>query len=426
MSETADLASLLQHSIWMRRLARSLVRDDAAADDLVQETWLQAVRNPPRAGDTTRPWLGEVLRNVFRAGRRSDARRHRREDAANDPDARAPTPDELVGAVELQQLLAEEVLRLEDPYRSTLLMIFYEGLSPSELAAREGVPAGTVRWRLKEGLEKLRAQLDRRHAGQRAAWMGALAPLTGNRGPLGAPLLKGASLMKILLVSALAAGVGVTTWTLEHKDKQPPAPSLAKTAQPPVAAPPAAVPKPPPHADRAERAALLKKIDDARRAAHPGVAPTVPPPPIDADYVRNQIKDLLPLVQECFENALVTHPNLEGRILVSFSIVGDPSVGGLVADSHVVDDKSTIQDPGVRECIQETMYAARFPPPPEGGEVKVEYPFVLLPAPPDEEEDPLKSPEAQQRLEKLLQTGHFPDGTPLSDEQKAHLKQLRK
>jgi hypothetical protein len=215
--------------------------------------------------------------------------------------------------------------------------------------------------------------------------MGAMAPLVGNRGPLGAPLLKGASVMKILLVSALAAGVGVTTWTLEHKKSPPPPPPVASTARPPVAAPAQGAPKPPPYADRAERAALLKKIDDARRAAHPGVAPTVPPPPIDAAYIQNQIKGLLPLIQECFENALVTHPDLEGKILVSFSVVGDPSVGGLVADSHVVDDKSTIQDPGVRECIQETMYAARFPPPPEGGEVQVQYPFVLLPAPPDDE-----------------------------------------
>ena len=44
-----ELPALLAHSAWVRRLAGCLVRDDALADDLTQETWLAALRHPPAA-----------------------------------------------------------------------------------------------------------------------------------------------------------------------------------------------------------------------------------------------------------------------------------------------------------------------------------------------------------------------------------------
>src|SRR5205814_10341316 len=46
---------LLAHAGWVRALARELVRDASTADDLVQETWLAALRHPPRAGSSMRP-----------------------------------------------------------------------------------------------------------------------------------------------------------------------------------------------------------------------------------------------------------------------------------------------------------------------------------------------------------------------------------
>ena len=38
---------LLRHSAWVQALARTLVRDADLAEDLVQETWLAALRRPP-------------------------------------------------------------------------------------------------------------------------------------------------------------------------------------------------------------------------------------------------------------------------------------------------------------------------------------------------------------------------------------------
>jgi hypothetical protein len=131
--------------------------------------------------------------------------------------------------------------------------------------------------------------------------------------------------------------------------------------------------------DPPARADRLRRIEAARRAARPAAAADTPT--LDKEYIRDQIKELIPLIKECFENALEHEPDLSGKVVVGFSIVGDPSVGGLVGESQVIDEKSTIANKDLRECIQESMYAAQFPPPKEGGEVRVEYPFVLMPAP---------------------------------------------
>ena len=60
------LAALLSHAEFVRRLARSLLHDEAAAEDVVQETYLAALVRPPRVtGEATaRAWLARVVRNL--------------------------------------------------------------------------------------------------------------------------------------------------------------------------------------------------------------------------------------------------------------------------------------------------------------------------------------------------------------------------
>jgi RNA polymerase sigma-70 factor (ECF subfamily) len=168
-------AELLAHTTWLRRFAASLV-GDGAADDLTQETWIAALRSPPAPERPIRPWLQAVARNLARMRWRSTASRDRRE-AASDPPEPSLSPEDVVARAETQQRLVQLVLAMAEPYRSTLLLRFFEGLEPSEIARRLDVPAGTVRWRLKEALARLRTQLDAAHAGDRRAWLGALAPL---------------------------------------------------------------------------------------------------------------------------------------------------------------------------------------------------------------------------------------------------------
>jgi RNA polymerase sigma-70 factor (ECF subfamily) len=170
-------ADLLAHSAWLQRLASRLV-ESSSADDLVQETWATAVRAQPDRERPLRPWLGQVLRNLARMRARGASRwRARVEQVRAIEDAPLPTPEELLTYHEAQRLVAEEVARLEEPYRSAVLLCYAQGWSRRRSRAGKASRRGTVRWRLKRGLDELRARLDARYGNDRRAWRAALAPI---------------------------------------------------------------------------------------------------------------------------------------------------------------------------------------------------------------------------------------------------------
>ncbi|MEZ6014862.1 MAG: sigma-70 family RNA polymerase sigma factor [Planctomycetota bacterium] len=168
--------ALLEHAAWVRRLAAELVRDAAAAEDVAQETWLAYLRLRPGADRPLRPWLARVVRNqaALRA-RRASARLGRELDAARSE--AVPSADELVGRAEVQRRVVEAVLALHEPYRGALLLRYYEGLTPKEIAQARGLNGATVRSHLARGLALLRAELDALHGGDRRAWAALLVPL---------------------------------------------------------------------------------------------------------------------------------------------------------------------------------------------------------------------------------------------------------
>ncbi len=77
----------------------------------------------------------------------------------------------------MQEQLAAHVKALPEPFRATVLLRYFEGVSAAEIARRDRVPAGTVRWRLKRALDLLRERLDAEHDGDRRAWALALLPI---------------------------------------------------------------------------------------------------------------------------------------------------------------------------------------------------------------------------------------------------------
>lgn len=159
---------------WTRRLAVTLARDGAEADDLWSETWSAAGREHKKVN---RGWIATTMRNVVRMRRRAEVRRLTREAATADLAVEPHTPEELLARVQLQRLLAELVTGLADPYRTTLLLHHVEDLAPVEIARRLAIPAGTVRWRLKVAHDELRDRLIARCGGDRDAWRLALLPL---------------------------------------------------------------------------------------------------------------------------------------------------------------------------------------------------------------------------------------------------------
>jgi RNA polymerase sigma-70 factor (ECF subfamily) len=216
--------TLLSHAAWMRRLARSLVKDDAQADDVVQDAVVAAMRAPPRDAVALPAWLATTVRNGAKQLWRGESRRAARESAGARPEA-TPSTVEVVARAEEHGLVVQAVLALEEPYRSTLLLRFYDDLPPRDVAARTGVPVETARARIRRGLEQLRGRLDRAHGGDGKAWRLALAPLilhktaasvgAGTGAAAGHQLTTGAMVMagtgSVAAVGAVALAVGVAT-----------------------------------------------------------------------------------------------------------------------------------------------------------------------------------------------------------------------
>jgi RNA polymerase sigma factor (sigma-70 family) len=185
MDSDAGARALLAEGAWLQRLARSLV-DEAAAEEVVQETYAAALAARPEADRPLAPWLATVLRNFARLQRRAAGRRARGERRAAEREApAAATAEELLIAGEQRRIVAGVVEALPEPYRATLLLCYAEGLTPSEIARRQQIPAATVRARLRRGLALTRARLDRSGDRRRAvalAWRRPwawVAPLAG-------------------------------------------------------------------------------------------------------------------------------------------------------------------------------------------------------------------------------------------------------
>jgi hypothetical protein len=315
------------------------------------------------------------------------ARGERRRDARQQATAPADpveSPEQLVARAQAHQSLASLVVALAEPYRATVLLRFYEGLSAADIAARQGVPAGTVRWRLKTALAQLRTELDRSRDGDRQAWQLALAPLgawppapSPLRSPGGWTQAKAGLLGKSLLWAAVVTA-GVTGGILATRPKGAPAdvtPAVSQVAVRPSVPPLAAAL---PQLDRQQRTRLLQRLADSHHPMADGKSAAAPEAAeLDKEYIRKQIVTLLPLLKECYDNALVAQPALSGKLMVDFTIVAEPGIGGLVSESSIKDADSTITDAAMRECVQETMYAAQFPAPLDGGEVRVTYPFAF-------------------------------------------------
>ncbi|HEY3807788.1 MAG TPA: sigma-70 family RNA polymerase sigma factor [Kofleriaceae bacterium] len=190
----ARLDRVLAEMEWVRRLAGSLARDEIAADEVAQETWLVASERAPDDELPLRPWLARVVHNLVRMRHRRASRRDARERAAPIV-AESPTPHDLLERVEAQRAIADEVIALAEPYREVVLLHYVEGVPTNAIARRLDVPPGTVRRRLKVARDQLRERLRR---GDRIALVLLLA-VARSRAARATPFVIGAITMKKLL-----------------------------------------------------------------------------------------------------------------------------------------------------------------------------------------------------------------------------------
>jgi RNA polymerase sigma-70 factor (ECF subfamily) len=139
----------------LRRYARALTRDAEAADDLVQDTLVRALRSEHLFhGGDVRSWLYTILTNLNRNRLRSLARRPVLTPIGDNDAADMAGPE--AGTRDIGRALAG----LVEDQRAALLLVVLEGLTYREVAEVQGVPIGTVMSRLARARVQIKAYLD--------------------------------------------------------------------------------------------------------------------------------------------------------------------------------------------------------------------------------------------------------------------------
>ena len=146
------------------RIARFVCRDDGRAEDAVQEAFLSIWRSPvsyrPQAGPVS-AWLLTVVRNrAIDLARRNGRHADRRSDAEmldTTPAASDVAADAIASAdaPRLHELLAQ----IPEAQREVIVLAFYGQLTHTEIADRLDLPPGTVKGRMRLGLQKLHADI---------------------------------------------------------------------------------------------------------------------------------------------------------------------------------------------------------------------------------------------------------------------------
>jgi len=233
------------------RIALHLTRDPAAAEDLVQATFLKAIeaRGEWDGRLPLLPWLCGILHNRARTARKRDER-------APDPVRlrdRAPLdPARAAEAADFDAAIDATIASMAEVYQPVLRLHLAYGHTPAEIAHALGRPPGTVRSQLARGLELLRRSLPVGLTGVVASSLGAGKGLAAMRtallaqaaatvpvAPLLGTALGGVMATKVWIggVAACAAiGVGWFSWPRKENAGAPAVPPAAVDGLPPMTA----------------------------------------------------------------------------------------------------------------------------------------------------------------------------------------------
>ncbi len=143
----------------MHRLARALAPDRTRAEDLVQETYLRALRyfDSYRGEQDIRAWLAGIMRNLQRGAAPTATAPI---EAAEDLPAPGPDPEATAIAADRAARLRRHIAALPENLRETLLLREFTDLSYAAVAAAQGIPVGTVMSRLARARALLREAME--------------------------------------------------------------------------------------------------------------------------------------------------------------------------------------------------------------------------------------------------------------------------
>lgn len=137
--------------------------DHAQGEEVLQEVFLEIWRQAPRFD----PAQGNAVAWMATIARRRAIDRVRASQSARDREAAfvdyMPDVDSTVSQVE-ERIAGESVRKALDevgePWKSTIILSYFTGLTHTQIAQRCGVPVGTVKTRIFQGIKKLRAVME--------------------------------------------------------------------------------------------------------------------------------------------------------------------------------------------------------------------------------------------------------------------------
>jgi RNA polymerase sigma-70 factor (ECF subfamily) len=244
-----DPARLADQLSFLRRLAKALVRDEHAAEDLVQDVMVASFERAPADDAPLFGWLSRALRNRSSNLWKLAAHRRERERAVARSEA-SETPLGAAGELEVQSRVLVAVRELPESIRDVVWKRYWHDLGPKAIAAECNVSIDTVKSRLARGRELLRVRLDRDLSSDSKSWsVVLLAALPSPRtAPVLGPALPtlGAIWMGTKLKVAVASAVLVLGALSMTRDSQrqsdasvytPDVASAARELQPPTERP---------------------------------------------------------------------------------------------------------------------------------------------------------------------------------------------
>lgn len=164
--EAALEQAMAQHGGAVLRMARNVFADEAAAEEIAQDVFLDLWRRPERfdrSRGNLRTFLVGMARNKAIDRLRTFYVRRRTFDSLAERATLEAPPNEH-DALELRSDLRDQIDRLPAPQRSALLLAYYGGRTYREVALELGIPEGTAKTRLRHALAGLRAALHNANA----------------------------------------------------------------------------------------------------------------------------------------------------------------------------------------------------------------------------------------------------------------------
>jgi RNA polymerase sigma-70 factor (ECF subfamily) len=157
-----------RHQVKAVRTAYLITRDFGLAEDIVQDSFLQAFR-AMRGFNETRPFEPWFMRSVVNAAVKTMQRSARQVQVGEDADetvfaelaARVESVEEQVESIEVQNQIWDAMQKLSPRQRAVVVQRYFLEMSEKEMAEEAGSSVGTVKWMLNAARKRLRGLLER-------------------------------------------------------------------------------------------------------------------------------------------------------------------------------------------------------------------------------------------------------------------------